>query len=305
MKKTTKFLPVALLALSFAFGFTVLPRPARADNEPAPDGTQPLPCGEAIAGLSCVQGGYFLRGANDPKAPKNSKPQANIWMQTYYMDTFEVTSGDYNACVKEKKCKFSKPIYSDFSRPKQPMVAMTWYDAVQFCKARGRHLPTEAEWEKAARGPDGNLFPWGNEPVTCKRAIIMENDKRSCGVPKKGGHPEKGRTWEIGARPAGAYGIHDMSGNAWEWVADWYSKDWAACGKACLGMNPKGPCGGKEPCKGHTQRLVRGGSWYWPAKYATAIWRRPNDPANKAPNYHHFGFRCAATWEEAQALRGK
>jgi formylglycine-generating enzyme required for sulfatase activity len=265
---------------------------------PAPDGTVALPCDAAPRGMACVPGGSFIRGSDD--GPANTRPKATVWLQTYFMDLYEVTYGDYQSCVKAKKCKFARPLYNDFNRPKQPMVGMTWYDAAQFCKAQGKHLPTEAEWEKAARGTDGALFPWGNEPVTCERAIIMDKRGRSCGTPKKPPQEFKGRTFEVGSRPAGVYGLFDMSGNAWEWVADWYSPNYAACGKDCVGVDPKGPCGGKEPCKGHTQRLVRGGSWYWPPKYATSIWRRPHFPSNEP--YHHFGFRCAASAGEAKAL---
>lgn len=240
-----------------------------------------------------------MRGSDTLRA--NSKPAMSIWMQTYYMDIYEVTYGDYQACVKEKKCPRSHPYYNDYDRPKQPMVGMTWYNASQFCKALGKHLPTEAEWEKAARGPDGNVFPWGNEMADCTRAVIFDKTGRGCGTPKKPPNPEKGRTLEVGTRPVGAYGLYDMSGNAWEWVADWFTSSWAKCGKACQGPDPKGPCGGKEPCDGFTQKLVKGGSWYWPPHMATAVWRRPHFPNNKNP-YHHFGFRCAATYDEVKAM---
>ena len=89
-----------------------------------------------------------------------------------------------------------------------------------------------------------------------------------------------------------------MAGNSWERVADWYSPSWAACGADCEGVDPKGPCGGGDPCPGHDERVVRGGSWYWPAKHATTWHRRPHTPANK-PVFHHFGFRCAASLEAA------
>jgi formylglycine-generating enzyme required for sulfatase activity len=83
-----------------------------------------------------------------------------------------------------------------------------------------------------------------------------------------------------------------MSGNAWEWVADWYSKSYQACGKDCQGTNPKGPCQGAAKCPGHPEKVVRSGSWYWDASYATTTKRRSHFPENK-PQYHHFGFRCA------------
>jgi len=265
----------------------------------APDGTQALPCVEPPPpGLACVPGGPFIRGSDD--GPANTRPRATVWLQTYYMDLNEVTFAEYKECQKAGKCGKAGPLYNDFSRPRQPMVGMSWYDADTYCKVQGKQLPTEAQWEKAARGPEGALYPWGDEPVTCERAIIKDSRGRSCGVPKKGSKPEKGRTFEIGARAAGVYGLYDMSGNAWEWVADWSSKSYDECGADCSGVDPRGPCGGAEPCEGRKERVVRGGSWYWDASYATAIYRRTHVPGNRP--YHHFGFRCAASPAQAAAL---
>lgn len=248
--------------------------------------------------MSCIPGGNFLRGTD--KGPKNAQPQATIWQQTFYMDKYEVTVEAYNACVKSGKCPKAHTLYNDYSRPKQPKVGLSWYTAVTFCKAMGKHLPTEAEWEKAARGVDGRLYPWGKKRATCKEAVIKDGRGRSCGITKKGKHPEKGRTLVVGTRPPNAHGLFDMSGNSWEWVYDWYSSSYKSCKDGCIGPNPRGPCAGKEPCKGYTRRIVRGGSWYWPAEMATTVWRRPHFPANKP--YHHFGFRCAASYEEAAQL---
>jgi sulfatase modifying factor 1 len=286
------------------------PKPVEPAPQPEPEPVKPaptLPDGRPIVacidppppGLACVPGGSFVRGSD--VGPEHSRPKALIWLQTVYMDVYEVTYAEYKACEKSGKCPKAGPRYSDFNRPRQPITGISWYDAVAYCKAVGKHLPTEAEWEKAARGPDGAMFPWGDDPVTCERAIIKDSRGRSCGVPKKG-QPEKGRTFEVGMRPPGVYGLYDMSGNSWEWVADWATASYAACGAACEGVDPRGPCGGAEPCEGHKQKIVRGGSWYWDASYATAIYRRFHFPKNQP--YHHFGFRCAASPEEAAALAG-
>ncbi|MBM4395508.1 MAG: SUMF1/EgtB/PvdO family nonheme iron enzyme [Deltaproteobacteria bacterium] len=251
--------------------------------------------------MSCVPGGPFVRGADH--GPEDARPASRVFVSTFYMDRDEVTHAEYQACVKARKCPPAGPKYVDYDRPRQPVTGVSWHDAVAYCRATGRRLPTEAEWEKAARGPDGRLYPWGDEPVTCKRAVIMDETGRSCGVRKsKGGHPEKGRTLEVGSRPPGIFGLYDMIGNSWEWVADWHSRSWTACGDACAGPDPKGPCGGRDPCPGHRQRVVRGGSWYWPASHATGVFRRPHFPSNEP--FHHFGFRCAASVEEARAIRG-
>lgn len=248
--------------------------------------------------MACIPGGWFLRGSD--RGPKNTRPQAKVWLDTFYMDTTEVTVQAWDACVASGACQDARTVYEDFSRPRQPKVGISWFDAVRFCTAQGKHLPTEAEWEKAARGSDGRLYPWGDEPATCDRAVIEDRRGRSCGVKKRGGQADKGRTFEVGTRPANPYGLFDMSGNAWEWVHDWFSKSYASCGDACTRDNPPGPCDGRERCPGHFDRVVRGGSWYYGARMATAIYRRPHNPKNRP--YHHFGFRCAASVAQARAL---
>ena len=264
-----------------------------------PDSSPTTPCLDpAPPGLACIPGGAFIRGSDT--GPDDTRPRSRIWLQTYYMDIHEVTHAQYKACESRKSCPPAGPRYDDYDRPRQPIVGVSWYDAVAYCAAQGKHLPTEAQWEKAARGPDGALHPWGDAPANCQLAIIKENGRRSCGVRKQGDRPDKGRTFEVGARPPGAYGLHDMSGNAWEWVADWYSPSYARCGTACAGPDPRGPSDGAEPCPHHHEKIVRGGSWYWEAAYATAIHRRAHYPRNRP--YHHYGFRCAATPAEAAAL---
>ncbi|HOU53449.1 MAG TPA: SUMF1/EgtB/PvdO family nonheme iron enzyme [Myxococcota bacterium] len=278
------------------FWVLAISSPAGAD----PDWPPVIPCQDAPPDMACIPGGPFLRGSDD--GPAHARPAAIVFVQTFYMDRHEVTVAEYRACVKARKCPQAGPRYVDFDRPRQPITGVSWYDAVAYCRAQGKHLPTEAEWEKAARGTDGRLYPWGNDPIDCTRAVYMDASGRSCGVRKaRGGHPEKGRPLEVGSRPPGIHGLYDMVGNSWEWVADWYSDSYAACGADCQGVDPKGPCQGREPCPGHSRRVVRGGSWYWPAPYNTTIYRRAHIPRND-PEFHHFGFRCAASEEERAAL---
>ena len=187
---------VVLLAL--------LPRPGGA--APGPALPEVLLCGPVPEGMACIPGGWSTRGTDD--GPENTRPAERVWLQTFHMDVYEVTHEQYGACMKAGRCGRAAPIYRDFSRPRQPMVGVSWYDAKRFCEARGKHLPTEAEWEKAARGPDGRLHPWGDEPATCERAVIRDRRLgRSCGVKKRGKKPEKGRTFEVGSRPPGVYGL--------------------------------------------------------------------------------------------------
>lgn len=271
----------------------VAPRPSGAVPASAPStaGGDPdvLPCGDVPERMACVPGGWFVRGTDD--GPPNARPQARVWLQTYYIDRFEVTYAEYEACEAAGHCPRSGPRYTDFDHPDMPIQGVRWFDAVAFCRARDKTLPTEAQWEKAARGPDGRLYPWGDEEPTCERAILQDASGRACGLRKAQSKPEVGRPWDVGSRPAGIYGIHDMIGNSWEWVADWYSRDYAQCGSACLGRDPRGPCQGAEKCPGHRLKLVRGGSWYWDKTRASSVVRRAHAPSNEP--FHHFGFRCA------------
>lgn len=271
-----------------------------------------LPCGAAPDGMACVPGGEFVRGSDDdahhctqrygPRLQRrpNARPAAKVWLQTFYLDIYEVTYEQFARCIEAGACKPRPedgkwgPRYSDFARPRQPITGVSWYQSQSYCQWLGKSLPTEAQWEGAARGPDGDPYPWGTSPATCAHAVIkMPALGRSCGV-KKRGTSAIGRVVDVGSKPAGRYGIHDLIGNVEEWVADWYSDDYAACGQACAGIEPKGPCDGKVNCPGHHSKVVRGGSWYWEGSHATAIHRRPHLPANSPPKrFHHFGFRCA------------
>ena len=208
-----------------------------------------------VKGMSCIPGGAFIRGSEAPRTcgqgevrrfktmKPNHRPVQTIVLSTFYMDQTEVTFSAYQACVKSGRCRPSRPAYNDYDAPEQPMVGLRWYDAHQYCKAQGKRLPTEAEWEKAARGPDGQLFPWGAEPADCERAVIKDAQLgRSCGIKKKGSKGWKGKTLPVKSRPAGRYGLFDRIGTAVEWTSDWHSRDWETYGEACSTRDPKGPC---------------------------------------------------------------
>jgi formylglycine-generating enzyme required for sulfatase activity len=259
--------------------------------------------------MACVPAGPFTRGLDeDPhrciqsgqpaKGKPTTMPSARIELDGFFIDVTEVTFAAYRACVDKKACRDVKPLYYDFDHPEQPMTGMSWYDAVDYCRSLGKRLPTEAEWEKAARGPDGERTPFGNDEVSCDNAVVEDKRGRACGVKKKGGEFEVGRIGDVKSRAPGRYGLYDMVGNAEEWVADWWSESYAACGDACLGKNPLGPCANADKCPGHAWKVVRGGSWYWMAEHATGYHRRRHFPKNEMPAYHHFGFRCAKSASE-------
>lgn len=278
-------------------------------NPRAPDGTEIVPCPDTgeVAGMRCVDGGAYTRGIDGEHACEeyeikwskhNASPAAEVWLSSFYLDVHEVTFADYQACVAAGDCKPRKPNYLDFRRDRLPMTGVSWFEARDYCAAQGKRLPTEAEFEAAARGPDGAIHPWGDAPADCVKAVIMDESGRGCGTPKKGSHPEKGRPLDVGSRPL-QNGFHDLIGNGEEWVADWYVP-YADCGEACLGTDPQGPCVGEDTCDASKTKVVKGGSWYWGPACATGYNRRHHFPANQP--YHHFGFRCAASLEQAGVL---
>jgi hypothetical protein len=148
-------------------------------------------------GMKCIPGGFFIRGSNRTTVDEDShrkvqdeSPEMRIELSTFFMDTYEVTYSEYQECVKAGGCPPVEPNYRNgYRNPKQPMLGVNWYHARDYCKWRGKRLPTEAEWEKAARGDNGELYPWGNAEADCTRAIIQEKGVKGCGT---------GKTWDVG-----------------------------------------------------------------------------------------------------------
>jgi len=233
--------------------------------------------------MACVPGGTFVLGF-DQGRPDEAEP-GEVTVSTFFMDTHEVTNGRYEACIEAGGCSRPMP-FRRFMTPNQPLVAVSWYDAVSFCEMNGRRLPTEAEWEHAASGPDHTQYPWGDEPLGCERANVKDARGEGCG---------RGVTLPVGSLPPGYYGLFDMAGNVHEWVQDHYSECLRgcdhACGDACFGRDPRGPCAGAERCPGFGLRSVRGGSWFWPLERSRTTARRGSGAPNRGP--HRFGFRCA------------
>lgn len=216
----------------------------------------------------------------------NEMPVHTVHLAGFWLDRFEVTNAQYQRCVAVGACSLPARLdsysrtryYSSLEYADFPVIWVTWGQAAKYCAWAGGRLPSEAEWEYAARGPEGFTFPWGNvfEPER------LNYCDRSCeGVSDPGyddGYPD---TAPVGSFPAGAswIGAHDLAGNVREWVADWY-------GYYVVGpiSNPTGPETGSS-------RIPRGGSWY----------DRPDDTRStnrgeNTPDYtrHKVGFRCAA-----------
>ena len=241
-----------------------------------------------------VPEGDFLMGSTDedPGADVDEKPQHKVWLSDFWIGQTEVTNAMFAAFLNEmgnlrergspwlNASDENALIYQTTDGlwlPKQgyedyPVVEVTWYGASEFCSWLGGRLPSEAEWEKAARGTDGRLFPPGSD-LNCEQAQFI-----TC---------PQAKLLPVGSRPDGAspYNALDMAGNAWEWVQDWYSKTYYATSPV---ENPTGPEEGLG-------KVHRGGSWAYNAKHARAADRRYNGPLTAQEDY---GFRCVITdWQ--------
>jgi len=188
-----------------------------------------------------VPAGEFLMGSSDAdsQASDNEKPQHTVYLDGYWIDRTEVTNAQYRKCVEAGPCR--RPECWDdenYNTPDQPVVCVSWDDARAYAAWAGGWLPTGAEWEKAARGTDGRIYPWGNGPPDCDKV----NYSGCVGYPAAVG------SYSLGASP---YGALDMAGNAWEWVADWYDEGYYARSPA---HNPQGPDAGDY-------RVMRGGAF--------------------------------------------
>jgi sulfatase modifying factor 1 len=232
--------------------------------------------------LCLVPAGEFLMGSDGGEA--GEKPQHPITLDAYYIGRCPVTQAQYARFVQAAghrvpfvDADWAKAYNWDAARKapprgkeQHPVVLVSWDDAVAYCWWAGLRLPAEAEWEKAARGTDGRIYPWGNKW-----------DAARCNTHEGG----KGGTTPVGAYSPGGdspYGCADMAGNVWEWCADWYDGGYYAHSPS---RNPQGPSSG-------SYKVLRGGSWGGGWDYVRVALRYDLTPDDR---YGSFGFRCAAS----------
>jgi len=217
--------------------------------------------------------GVFTMGCDTPECTSDETPAHQVIVNAFAIDVTEVTQEAYAQCVAAGACV--APPYSECGwdpsvRGQHPVVCVSWYDAAAFCVWADKRLCTEAEWEKAARGIDGRVYPWGDEEPSCDHAVYGE-----CGS----GALPVGSQSPLGDSP---YGARDMAGNVWEWVADRYVAD--AYSRADCCDNPEGP--GVEA---GSYRVSRGSAFFSPASYLRVSVRYWDFPGYVGD---YLGVRC-------------
>lgn len=224
------------------------------EHSPEPSDSVVVPAGDFIAGC---------RARVDSDCLASEEPEGLRSQAAFSIDRTEVTIAAYQTCVdagactppdEGEACNWGVP-----GRERHPVNCVDWSQAAAFCAWRGARLPTEWEWEKAARGTEGAMNPWGDDPADCSRAVIDEGTGNACGLGDT--------TFEVGSKPAGAspYGAVDLIGNVWEWTS-----------------------GALEAT---SARVVRGGAYYSERPYARASLGLRFKPTGRAD---FVGFRCAA-----------
>lgn len=270
-----------------------------------------------------INPGGFMRGiektpagdeSNKPSPAKETKhqfskeafddegPAKMIYLSAYYIDMYEVSNDNYTDFIKATD--YPAPAYWDhrqLNQPHQPVTGVNWYDANAYCRWTNKRLPTEAEWEKAARGPAGSIYPWGNQ---------LDYNKANFA---KGRTGQKYITAPIDSYPEGKsyYGVYNMAGNVFEWVQDWYDSNYYKASKEV--RNPKGPHLNIELGVTGTfsnrlaagkKKVIRGGSWFAPPQSITTTHRFWNDPMNNSYGVG-LGFRCARSVENDPQMQAR
>jgi formylglycine-generating enzyme required for sulfatase activity len=272
---------LVLLLLGGAYALNIFnPRTATPTTVPGAVSTPNAPQagirqqrGTDNAEMVFVPAGDFTMGFE--QGGDDEKPAHQVYLDAFWIDQHEVTNAQYKQCVEVGKCQSPsekssntrEEYYGNTQFEDYPVIYVSWDDARAYCEWAGKRLPTEAEWEKAARGTNGRIYPWGNE---FDQSRVNNNEV-------------VGDTTEVGRYPNGAspYGALDMAGSVWEWVNDWYDKDYYPNSPRA---NPTGATSG-------SYRVLRGGSWgNNPYNARPAMRDYLIHPSTRNP---YIGFRCA------------
>ncbi len=216
--------------------------------------------------LVFIPAGEFLMGSPDGEGSEYEHPRHKVFLDGYSIGKHEVTVGRFKRYCRDNRQPMPDQLGHDDAAP---VINVSWEDAAAYCTWAGLRLPTEAEWEKAARGGTSTTYWWGDVP--------SHNKANYTG---KAGLDQWDDVSPVGSFPPNPYGLYDTAGNVWEWVHDWYGADYY---KKTPYRNPEGPQTGES-------RVLRGGSWDSPADFL-----RPAQRDWDAPSYSStlLGFRCA------------
>ena len=235
------------------------------------------PSSQDARGMVLIPAGEFLMGSPEGTGRKDEYPQHKVTLDAFWIDRYEVTGGDFEKYLEQnpKQHPTITGWYDRKARPEmvhKPVIGLTWKRCRNYCLWRGKRLPTEAEWERAAGGTHHRTYPWGEEPLDATRAHF----NRCCFINKgdilrEAGSLERGKTPE---------GVYDMSGNIAEWVFDWYD---ARYYQKSPRKNPKGPPKGKY-------HVIRGGAWNSLSDYMRVSHRYGQ---NDGQDFYGIGCRCA------------
>ena len=267
MKKSTKIYIPFIFVILFSFGCRThtsyvssetlsgeqeFPTAFTAEKDPEP--------------MVLVPAGYFLMGSEE--GDEDEQPRHKVYVDAFYIDTSEVTCARYKRFLEDTGYPPHQLWIPEYDRPKDPVVGVSWYDASAFARWAGKRLPTEAEWEKAARsGLNEKRYSWGDE-IDREKA----NYNSFGTTPVKSYEPNE-------------YGLYDIAGNVWEWCQDWHSKDYY---NTTPHKNPHGPMLGER-------KVIRGSAWY------------NNESALRVSNRHksypsvgsfNIGFRCVKSLKD-------
>src|SRR5437868_14652453 len=240
-----------------------------------PQSRAPRPIEPAVV---LIPAGWFHMGSEIGQ--DNERPLHRVWIDVFLLAACQVTNADY-ANFLGATSALPPPLWTDtnFNHPEQPAVAVSWFEAVKYCdwlsatSGRNYRLPTEAEWERAARGGlDGKLFPWGNDPPQSL--------------------PDYAQRWQSGPEPVArytpnGYGLYDICDNVHEWCSDWFAAEYYSVSPE---RNPRGPATGQR-------RASRGGSWRHHIKVSRCAARSSIPPQFQ---YADYGFRVASDQEFAK-----
>ena len=231
--------------------------------------------------MAFIEGGIYEMGSrrslreldpadllnNDRHALGPENPAHHVHVDGFYMDIYEVTNAEYEKFIKAEGKKNSR-FFDDtnFNGPRQPVVGVSWKEAVQYCARKGKRLPTEAEWEKASRGKRHINYPWGNEAPDSKKVNFNEEVNKTSAV----------GSYEVGKSD---YGIYDLSGNVSEWTHDWHLPEYYLFSPK---KNPQGFERGQY-------KVIRGGNWRNNAHDVNMIYRNATVPSMRN---NSIGFRC-------------